>query len=67
MNKLPRKRNNATSASSSKDTPPDNQDLQENPATATITVSAVEIAELTQEEQSDRLLLNRCSRGLSGL
>ncbi len=59
MNKPPRKRNNTTSASSSKDTPPDNQDLEENPATATITVSAVEVTELTQEEQSDRLHLER--------
>ncbi|WP_347242352.1 hypothetical protein [Nostoc sp. FACHB-892] len=54
MNKPPRKRNKATSASSSDDTPPDNQDLEENPATATITVSAVEVTELTQEEQSDK-------------
>jgi hypothetical protein len=59
MNKPPRKRNKATSASSSDDTPPDNQDLEENPATATITVSAVEVTELTQEEQSDRLHLER--------
>ncbi|MDZ8140983.1 MAG: hypothetical protein RM049_37800 [Nostoc sp. DedQUE04] len=59
MNKPPRKRNNTSSASSSKDTPPDNQDLEENPATATITVSAVEVTELAQEEQSDRLHLER--------
>ena len=59
MNKPPRKRNKATSASSSEGTPPDNQDLEENPATATITVSAVEVTELTQEEQSDRLHLER--------
>ena len=59
MNKPPRKRNKVTSASSSDDTPPDNQDLEENPATATITVSAVEVTELTQEEQSDRLHLER--------
>ncbi len=59
MNKPPRKRNKATSAPSSDDTLPDNQDLEENPATATITVSAVEVTELTQEEQSDRLNLER--------
>ncbi|MBD2534179.1 hypothetical protein H6G97_33475 [Nostoc flagelliforme FACHB-838] len=54
MNKPPRKHNKATSASSSDDTPPDNQDLEENPATATITVTAVEVTELTEEEQRDR-------------
>ncbi|MEH1914669.1 hypothetical protein [Nostoc sp.] len=59
MNKPPRKRNKATSALSSDDTPPDNQDLEGNPATATITVSAVEVTELTQEEQSDCLPLER--------
>ncbi|MFW9259279.1 hypothetical protein [Nostoc sp. CALU 546] len=59
MNKPPRKPNKATSATSSDDTLPDNQDLEENPATATITVSAVEVTELTQEEQSDRLHLER--------
>ncbi|WP_230966675.1 hypothetical protein [Nostoc commune] len=59
MNKPPRKRNKATSASSSEDTPPDNQDIEENPATATITVTAVEIPELTEQEISDRLLLER--------
>ncbi len=59
MNKPPRKRNKATSAPSSDDTLPDNQDLEENPATATITVTGVEVTELTQEEQSDRLHLER--------
>ncbi|MHC5748896.1 MAG: hypothetical protein ACYTXT_45115, partial [Nostoc sp.] len=59
MNKPPRKRNKVTSASSSDDTLADNQDLEENPATATITVSAVEVTELTQEEQTDRLHLER--------
>lgn len=59
MNKPPRKPNKATSAASSDDTLPDNQDLEENPATATITVTAVEVTELTQEEQSDRLHLER--------
>ena len=38
---------------------PDNQDLEENPASATITVSAVEVTELTEDEQSDRLHLER--------
>ncbi|MEH1867396.1 MAG: hypothetical protein V7K69_20630 [Nostoc sp.] len=59
MAKPPSKRNKATSASSSDNTPPDNQDLEENPATATITVSAVEVPELTEQEQSDRLHLER--------
>ncbi|AUB44284.1 Site-specific DNA-cytosine methylase (plasmid) [Nostoc flagelliforme CCNUN1] len=59
MNKPPRKPNKATSAASSDDTLPDNQDLEENPATATITVSAVEVPELTEEEQCDRLHLER--------
>ncbi|MBE8992680.1 hypothetical protein [Nostoc sp. LEGE 12450] len=59
MAKPPFNRKKATSASSSDDTPPDNQDLEENPATATITVTAVEVTELTQEEQSDRLHLER--------
>ncbi|WP_322746386.1 hypothetical protein [Nostoc sp. LEGE 12450] len=38
-----------------------NEDIsvEENPATATITVSAVEVEELTDEEQSDRLHLER--------
>jgi hypothetical protein len=38
-----------------------NEDIsvEENPATATITVSAVEVEELTEEEQSDRLHLER--------
>jgi hypothetical protein len=59
MNKPPRKRNKATSASSSKDTPADSQDLEENAATATIDVTAVEVPELTEEEQRDRLHLER--------
>lgn len=50
-------------ASSDSESPPNsaNEDisLQENPPSATITVSAVEVTELTQEEQSDRLLLER--------
>ncbi|MCC5661150.1 hypothetical protein LC608_30145 [Nostoc sp. XA010] len=59
MTKPPRKRNKATSASSSEDTPPDNQDIEENPATATITVTAVEVPELTEQEISDRLHLEK--------
>ncbi|MHC5862895.1 hypothetical protein [Nostoc sp.] len=46
-------------ASSSDDTSPDNLTQEENPASATITVTAVEVPELTQEEQSDRLHLER--------
>ncbi|MHC5853859.1 hypothetical protein [Nostoc sp.] len=59
MTKPPRQRNKATSAASSDSTLPDDQDLEENPATATITVTAIEVTELTQEEQSDRLHLER--------
>ncbi|MBD2536474.1 hypothetical protein H6G97_47255 [Nostoc flagelliforme FACHB-838] len=48
--------NNSTSAANSA-----NEDIsqQVDPATATITVTAVEVTELTQEEQSDRLHLER--------
>ncbi|QFS51028.1 hypothetical protein GXM_08522 [Nostoc sphaeroides CCNUC1] len=53
------KRKKPTPATSSDDTPPDNQDLEENPALATITVTAVEVPELTEEEQRDRLQLER--------
>ncbi|MEH2146781.1 hypothetical protein [Nostoc sp.] len=64
MTKPSSKRKKATSATSRDSTPPNDHDLEdisqeENPATATITVSAVEVTELTQEEQSDRLLLER--------
>ena len=59
MAKPPSNRKKLTSASSNDDTPPDNQDLEENPATATITVTAVEIPELTEQEISDRLNLER--------
>jgi hypothetical protein len=59
MNKPPRKRNKATSSASSDSTLPDDQDLEENPATATINVTAVEVPELTEQEQSDRLNLER--------
>ncbi|RCJ31817.1 hypothetical protein A6769_30055 [Nostoc punctiforme NIES-2108] len=33
--------------------------VEENPASATITVTAVEVPELTEEEQRDRLHLER--------
>ncbi|MBW4430098.1 MAG: hypothetical protein KME50_38630 [Nostoc desertorum CM1-VF14] len=59
MNNLPRKRKKATSTASSDDTPPDNLTQEENPATATITVTAVEVSELTEQEISDRLHLER--------
>ncbi|MCL6753816.1 hypothetical protein KBT16_23705 [Nostoc sp. CCCryo 231-06] len=59
MNKPPRKRNKATSASLSDDTLPDNLTQEEDPVTATISVIAVEVPELTEQEQSDRLHLER--------
>ena len=64
MNKPPQKRKKATSAASGDSTPSDEQDLEdisqeENPATATITVTAVEVPELTEQEQRDRLHLER--------
>ena len=64
MTKPPRKRNKATSTASSDSTLPDDQDLedislQENPALATINVTAVEVPELTEQEISDRLHLER--------
>ncbi|MCC5670043.1 hypothetical protein LC653_41195 [Nostoc sp. CHAB 5784] len=64
MNNPPLKRKKSTSAASDDSkTPPDsaNEDIsgQVNPATATITVSAVEVPELTEEEQRDRLHLER--------
>ncbi|WP_375511040.1 hypothetical protein [uncultured Nostoc sp.] len=64
MTKSPRKRNKATSSAFSDSTLPDDQDLediflQENPATATITVTAAEVEELSETEQRDRLHLER--------
>lgn len=56
MNTPPRKRKKSTSAESSYSTRPVNPD---NPASVTIDVSAVEIPELSDEEQSDRLHLER--------
>lgn len=64
MNKPLSRRKKATSATSRDSTLPDDQDLEDisqqvDPGSATITVSAVEVTELTQEEQSDRLHLER--------
>ncbi|MEH2152792.1 hypothetical protein [Nostoc sp.] len=64
MPKPPSRPNKATSAASTDSTSAassTNEDIspQENPGSATITVSAVEVPELTQEEQSDRLHLER--------
>ncbi|BBD70666.1 hypothetical protein NIES4072_70330 [Nostoc commune NIES-4072] len=64
MDKSTRKSKKSTSAASTDSTSPANsanKDIsqQENPALATITVTAVEIPELTEEEQSDRLHLER--------
>ncbi|MEH2324943.1 MAG: hypothetical protein V7K32_15535 [Nostoc sp.] len=64
MNKPPRKRNKATSAASTDSTSAAssaNEDIsqQEDPGSATITVTAVEVPELTEEEQRDRLHLER--------
>ncbi|MEH1969439.1 MULTISPECIES: type II toxin-antitoxin system VapC family toxin [unclassified Nostoc] len=65
MNQPPsRRRKKTTPAASDDSTLPNDQDLEdisqeENPATATITVTAVEVTELTQEEQSDGLSATR--------
>jgi hypothetical protein len=64
MNKPPRKRKKATSAASTDSTSAANsanEDIsqQVDPSSATITVNAVEVTELSQEEQSDRLHLER--------
>ena len=65
MNKPPsRRRKKATPAASDDSTLPndlaeENISPQENPALATIDVTAVEITELTEQEQSDRLHLER--------
>ncbi|MCC5622403.1 AIPR family protein [Nostoc sp. CHAB 5715] len=64
MPKPPSNRKKATSAVSSNSTSTDdlveeNISPQEDPGSATITVTAVEIPELTEEEQSDRLHLER--------
>ncbi len=64
MNKPPRKRNKATSAASTDSTSAANsanEDIsqQVDPGSATITVTAVEVPDLTEEEQRDRLHLER--------
>lgn len=64
MNKPPRKRNKTTSAASTDSTSATssaNEDIsqQVDPGSATITVTAVEVPELTEQEISDRLLLER--------
>jgi hypothetical protein len=64
MTKPPSKRKKATSAAKSDSKAPANsanEDIsqQKDPGSATITVTAVEVEELTEEEQSDRLHLER--------
>ena len=64
MPKPPSRINKATSAAKSDSKPPVNSanediSVEENLATATITVTAIEIPELTEEEQRDRLHLER--------
>ena len=59
MDKSPRKHKKATSASTSDSTPSDNLAQEENPASATITVTAVEVPELTEKEICHRLHLER--------
>lgn len=64
MNKPPRNRSKATSPASTHSTSAANsanEDIsqQENPGSATITITAVEVPELTEQEQSDRLHLER--------
>ncbi|WP_226889483.1 hypothetical protein [Nostoc sp. MG11] len=59
MNKPPRKRNKTTSAASTDSTSATssaNEDisLQDNLALVTINVTAVEVPELTEQEQSDK-------------
>ncbi|MBD2492445.1 hypothetical protein [Aulosira sp. FACHB-615] len=60
MNNPARKRKKATiSASPNPESTNSDISLQENPASAIIDVSAVEVPELTEQEQSDRLHLER--------
>jgi hypothetical protein len=59
MTKPPKERKKTNSAASTDGTAPDNLAQEENPATATITVTAVEVPELTEDEQRDRLHLER--------
>ncbi|MHC5771817.1 MAG: hypothetical protein ACYTXI_41115 [Nostoc sp.] len=64
MPKPPSRRNKATSAASTDSTSAANsvnEDIsqQEDPGSATITISAVEVPDLTEQEINDRLLLER--------
>ncbi|MEA5508009.1 hypothetical protein VB735_33990 [Halotia wernerae UHCC 0503] len=63
MPKPPSRRNKSTSAPSTSSTSAANStndiSLQEDPGSVTIDVSAIEVPELTEEEQSDRLHLER--------
>ncbi|WP_242054068.1 hypothetical protein [Nostoc sp. FACHB-888] len=64
MNKPPSRRKKITPATSEElklatDPAPENTSLHENPGRATITVTAVEVKELTDQEQSLRLQLER--------
>ena len=64
MNKPPSKRKKVMPGASGEpkpatDSAPENTSGQDNPASATITVTAVEVIELIEEEQSDRLYLKR--------
>ena len=64
MNKPPSRRKKVIPGASEEpklatDSADENTSAQDNPASATITVTAVEVTELTQEEQSLRLHLER--------
>ncbi|MBD2730486.1 hypothetical protein H6G96_30265 [Nostoc sp. FACHB-892] len=59
MTKPSSKRKKATVPASNNSTPPDSLVQEENPSVATITVTAVEIPELTEQEICDRLHLER--------
>ncbi|RCJ19292.1 hypothetical protein A6770_32050 [Nostoc minutum NIES-26] len=60
MNTPPRKRNKATSTTSTNPESPDSDiPSSEDPASEIIDVSAVEVSELTEQEQSDRLHLKQ--------
>ncbi len=64
MNKPPSRRKKPIPAASGEpkpatDSAPENTSIQDNPASATITVTAVEVKELTDQEQSLRLQLER--------
>ncbi|WP_442936686.1 hypothetical protein [Nostoc sp.] len=64
MNKPPSRRKKVIPGASGEpkpatDSAPENTSGQDNPASATITVTAVEVKELTEEEQSLRLHLEQ--------